>query len=337
MSELNIENTDQLQKYLVEKGYLETKQNAKIKVLAAGVSSRRVLVELPSGLTWVIKQPLSKLRLNVDYFCSPERVHNEALGIKWLSELSPAGTIPALIFEDFSNHLLVMNAVPEPHSTWKELLQTEASNNDHLIQFAKIIATIHKNSFELSNNLSKIFYDRGFFESLVLEPYYSYTASKIPLAAKFLNDLISETRNTRLCLVHGDYCPENILVHNDRLILVDQEVVHWGDPAFDLGFSLAHFLSKSYAPNNYRENLIEGIKLYWKVYSSNLVDIFPASFEARVVKHTLACLLAKVAGRFKLESFTAEEKIQEKKIVLKMIDTPANTISELLINFYSKV
>ncbi len=327
MLELNIENKDQLQKYLVEKGYLEVKQNAEIKILNAGFSSRIVSVELPNGLTWVIKQPLAKLRLDVDLFCSTERVHNEALGIKWLSELAPAGTIPALIFEDFSNNLLVMNAVPEPYSIWKTLFLTESLKPDHLIQYAKIIAAIHKNSFELSSNLSKIFYDRGFFESLVIEPYYIYTAAKIPAAAKFLNNLISETRNVRLCLVHGDYCPENILIHKDRLILVDQEVVHWGDPAFDLGFSLSHFLNK-----NYREDLIEGIRLYWKVYSSNLVDIFPASFEARIVKHILACLLARVTGPFKPEILSNEEKISQKNMILSMMAHPANSIEDLLLD-----
>lgn len=332
MSELNIEKTDQLQKYLVEKGYLEAKQYANIKILHGGLSSRIVQVELPSGLSWVIKQPLSKLRVDFDWFCSPERVHNEALAIKWLSELSPAGTIPALIFKDFSNHLLVMNTVPEPHYTWQTLLLAGVINHDHIIQFAKIIAAIHKNSFELSNNLSKLFYDRGFFESLVLEPSYSYTADKVPAAAKFINDLINETKNLRLSLVHGDYCPENILIHKDRLILVDQEVVHWGDPAFDIGFSLANFLNKDLALNNNREDLIEGIKLYWKVYSSNLIDIFPASFEARAVKHTLACLLAKTISRFKLDFSTGEEKVLQMDKILMMIDRRVCTISDLLLN-----
>ncbi len=46
--------------------------------------------------------------------------------------------------------------------------------------------------------------------------------------------------------MHGDYSPKNILIHKDRLVLLDHEVIHFGDPAFDLGFSMTHFLSKAH-------------------------------------------------------------------------------------------
>ena len=40
--------------------------------------------------------------------------------------------------------------------------------------------------------------------------------------------------------------PKNVLVHEDRLVLLDHEVIHLGDPAFDLGFGLTHLLSKAH-------------------------------------------------------------------------------------------
>ena len=44
-----------------------------------------------------------------------------------------------------------------------------------------------------------------------------------------------------MALVHGDYSPKNALLQVGKLIILDFEVMHFGDPAFDLGFALTHF------------------------------------------------------------------------------------------------
>ena len=50
---------------------------ARLHVLTGGVSKRTVLVQRANGQAWVIKQALSKLRVEVDWFCSPERIRGE--------------------------------------------------------------------------------------------------------------------------------------------------------------------------------------------------------------------------------------------------------------------
>jgi 5-methylthioribose kinase len=49
--------------------------------------------------------------------------------------------------------------------------------------------------------------------------------------------------------VHGDYSPKNVLVGDDGpgngLWVIDWEVVHRGDPTFDLAFMLNHLALKS--------------------------------------------------------------------------------------------
>src|SRR5439155_6949025 len=116
---------------------------------------------------------------------------------------------------------------------------------DYVEQFAMILGTIHGRASESTVPLAQIFDDRSFFESLRVEPYYAYTAERVPDARAFLRALIDDTRARRFTLVHGDYSPKNILVHQGRLILLDHEVIHWGDGAFDVGFALTHLLSKA--------------------------------------------------------------------------------------------
>ncbi len=70
-------------------------EGGKTEVLAGGVSNRTVLVERPTGASWVVKQALPKLRVAVDWFSDPKRIGREALGLKYLAEIAPkAGLMP---------------------------------------------------------------------------------------------------------------------------------------------------------------------------------------------------------------------------------------------------
>ena len=84
---LDIEQPEQLAAYLRRGGYLRPGETVVSRVLPGGVSNRVVLVERSNGDAWVLKQALSKLRVAVDWFSSPERIHREALGLRWLSRL----------------------------------------------------------------------------------------------------------------------------------------------------------------------------------------------------------------------------------------------------------
>ena len=80
-----------------------------------------------------------------------------------------------------------------------------------------------------------------------------------------LHALVATTAATKRVLVHGDFSPKNILVHDGRLILLDHEVIHFGDPAFDLGFSMAHLLSKAHYLPDQRARFAEAARLAWRV------------------------------------------------------------------------
>ncbi len=258
-----------------------------VHVLAGGISNRTVLVERPTGESWVLKQALEKLRVSVDWFSDPERVHREALGLRWLRELAPAATITPLVFEDHEHHLLAMEAVPQPHENWKAMLLEGRVKGEHVEQFGRLLGEVHRKAHERREELAPIFEDRSFFESLRLEPYYGYTATQVPTAADFLHGLVDETRACRISLTHGDYSPKNILVHEGRLVLLDHEVIHFGDPAFDLGFSLTHFLSKAHHLPDRRATFAQAANLYWSTYLRAVGEAdWVGDLEPRAVRHT---------------------------------------------------
>lgn len=334
---LDIEDHAALTDYLRRAGHIPPGATPRFAVLAGGVSNRAVLVQPDGGAGWVLKQALAKLRVQVDWFSDPARIRLEALGLRLLPELTPPGTIPELIFEDQEHHLLAMAAVPQPHATWKRLLLDGAPDLDHVEQFARILGMVHARSSERAATLAPLLADRSFFEALRLEPYYRYAGTQAPAAAGFLGALVAETRQVRLAAVHGDYSPKNILVREGRLILLDHEVIHWGDPAFDVGFSLTHLLSKAHHVAAHRAAFLGAAQHHWATYAAIVDGRFGPTFEARAARHLAACLLARVVGRSPLEYLDAAARERQLRAALALIAAPPGRIPTLIAAFSEEI
>jgi 5-methylthioribose kinase len=337
-TDIDIEQPGALLSYLRGTGRIGVEEDPVVLVLAGGISNRTVLVRRPTGEAWVLKQALEKLRVSVDWFSDPERVHREALGLRWLQELAPPGSITPLVFEDHEHHLLAMEAVPEPHENWKTMLLEGRVRDEHVEQFGRLLGEVHRKAHERREELAPIFEDRSFFESLRLEPYYGYTATQVPPAADFLHALVDDTRACRISLTHGDYSPKNILVHEGRLVLLDHEVIHFGDPAFDLGFSLTHFLSKAHHLPKRRAAFAKAANLYWWTYLRAVGEAdWIGDLEPRAVRHTLGCLLGRVAGRSPLEYLDEEERLRQKEAVLALMSRTPTTVPEFVEGFIGRL
>ncbi len=331
---LNIKSPPALVAYLRRSGCLRADETPTVRVLAGGVSNRTVWVGRESGAACVLKQALPKLRVPVDWFSSPARIGREALGLHWLGRLLPSGAVPRFLFEDPKHHLLAMTAVPEPHENWKVALLAGRLDAGLVRQCAGLLAAIHREAATRTDELKPIFADRAFFESLRLEPYFGYAATQVPAAAGFLQRLIAETRACALTLVHGDFSPKNLLVHRGRLVLLDHEVIHWGDPTFDVGFVLTHFLSKANHRSAQRGAFAEAAQALWQTYRAEVGQLAASpDFEPRAARQTLGCLLARVAGRSPLEYLEAAERAAQRDAVLILADAPPTTIAKLISRF----
>lgn len=327
---IDIDEPSAVRRYLRETGRIAPGERVVLRKLPGGVSNRVVLVLRQSGEAWVIKQALAKLRVEVDWFSPIKRSENEAAGLRALRGLAPGGAITPLVFEDHRHHLLAMGAVPQPHENWKAMLLRGDLASDHVGQFGRLIGLVHARARGRAD-LATAFHDRSAFESLRLEPYYEYTATRIPPAAAFLRALIDETRDHRSTLVHGDYSPKNVLVHHDTLVLVDHEVIHFGDPAFDIGFALAHLLSKAHHLVEHRDRFADAAVSFTEAYRHHAgTAAFDPAFEARVVRHALGCLLARVDGRSPLEYLSRPERVRQRQVVISLLPDPPPSVVVLV-------
>jgi 5-methylthioribose kinase len=335
---VDIENADDLLRYLRETNRIGKDETPTLRTLRGGVSNKTVLLRRAGGAAWVLKQALPKLRVQADWFSDPARIAVEANALRYLPLVTPANTIPRLLFEDREQHLLAMEAAPEPHENWKERLLAGRVDQDLIRQFGQLLANVHRRSYERRIELFAAFADREFFETLRLEPYYQFTGERVPEAAPFLRDMIAANRTHCVTLVHGDYSPKNILVYQRRLILLDHEVVHVGDPAFDLGFSLTHLLSKGHHLKAQCAAFLAAAVDYWKTYAGEVGS--PGWFdglENRAVNNTIACLLARTSGRSPLEYLSDDERYQQKEVALQLIKNRPAAVTELVADFGRRI
>ena len=326
---INIEDTPQLINYLRKSGRIEKHVNANVTNLAGGVSNRTILVALDNGVSWVMKQALNKLRVDGDWFCPPERIHFEADAMRWLDQNIP-GTSPKLIFEDENQHLLAMEAVKTPFENLKSLLLDQPQAT-YFEAAGNLLGQIHQNGLNEAQIPNRLF-DTHFFDILRVDPYYLETINQEKVTEKFYQLLIADTSRDRYTFTHGDYSPKNLLLKDHRLILLDHEVAHFGDGTFDLGFFIAHLLSKANHLRKYSADFLNGIRLFIKAYQSKVTHLDKVR-EQRVVRHAIGCLLARVCGLSQLEYLSEDHRKIQKTIGIALIEDIPSTVESLVIKF----
>lgn len=336
--QLDIEDFAALASWLRHTGRVSATDRLEPRLLTGGVSNRTVWLEREGGEPWVLKQALERLRVAVEWRSSPARIHREAQGMRALLELAPAGSITRCVFEDFDQHVLAMEAVARPHDNWKDQLLSGRIETALGRQFGELLAAIHQRSREQAVRWESVFRDRSFFEGLRLEPFYEFTACQCPELQDFLAALIEETREQRLCLVHGDYSPKNILVQGQRLVLVDHEVIHWGDPMFDVGFALAHLLSKAHAFSAQRAEYAALANAFLSAYGECVShDFLPGNLRQRAARHTLACLAARAVGRSPVNYLDAAQKQRQVAAVCALQSRTLPDWSQLVTAFLERL
>jgi aminoglycoside phosphotransferase (APT) family kinase protein len=138
--------------------------------------------------------------------------------------------------------------------------------------------------------------------------------------------------------VHGDYSPKNVLVHDEKLILLDHEVIHIGDPGFDLGFSMTHLLSKAHHLPGLRGEFADAVERYWQRYWNIVRDgDWAANLEPRAARHTLGCMLARVRGRSPLEYLDKDERDRQAAAIVALMRDPPETVVGLASGFVAEL
>lgn len=333
--------------YLHDSGHVRAGEQVDICELAGGVSNAVLLVTLPErGERFVLKQARSRLRVKDEWLCPIERIWREVEVLRacgelltvqnaergaWQSEIQ--AHVPQWLWEDRENYLYAMSAAPLGQQTWKAMLLAGEHECDSALATAcgHLLGRIHGSSWN-DTAITARFADRSFFDQLRLDPYYRQIARVHPDLAPAIDQLIESLSNNRHCLVHGDFSPKNLLVWPGHVMLIDFEVGHFGDPAFDLGFFLTHLVLKSLWAGAHGGNHLALAANFWRAYRQILAAVVDREelvhLERRMLANLAGCLLARVDGKSPVDYLAVNQQARVRKLAKIFLLHPPMTWEE---------
>lgn len=219
-----------------------------------------------------------------------------------LAPILPGGAIPEILLEDHDHFLFAMQAAPADALPWKAQLLIGEVRMEHAARAGRLLG-VWVGESERHPEWKSRYGDQTVFGELRVDPYYKSTAARhADLSAHFAS-LIKECAARRVSLVHGDFSPKNLLVTSDSMVVIDWEVVHWGDPAFDAAFLTNHLLLKAFhRPTQWRD-YAAAATAFWTA----LAPLLPMSyswFEPAAMRHLGCLLLARIDGKSPAEYIT---------------------------------
>jgi 5-methylthioribose kinase len=302
-------------------------RNGRVSELGGGVSNTVLLIE-SGGQRLVLKQALGKLRVEQDWFSDRERIFRESSAIRALAAYLPPCATPRVLFEDRDNWLFAMTAAPPEAQSWKSQLLAGTIRAETAEKVARMLAAMVRRSWR-EPEWERSYGDQTVFDQLRLDPYYRSTAQRHPDLLPHFERLLADSRARRVSLVHGDWSPKNFLVSGSSVMVIDFEVIHFGDPAFDCAFLLNHLLLKSFYRPQWREGLAELAARFWHTYREAL----PAEaewIEPATIQHLGCLLLARVDGKSPAEYLNQEAlRDQVRQFARALIQDPPATIADV--------
>jgi len=283
-------NESTVVKYLSDRGIISGP--AQVEELTGGVSNV-VLAVKSADKDLVLKQALPQLKVAAVWKADQRRAIVEANGMKLLHSITPE-SVPALIDFDPEDFTLTMERLPRACTVWKSDLLDGVIKPSIGADLGRILATWH--NFGANSKESRDAYmEDSLFDQLRVTPFYRAVAKVNPALDVRIQDLITEISTLKLSLVHGDFSRKNIMITgSDKPIVLDFEVMHTGNPVFDLGFVSAHLLCKYLRTedpahkNQLRETAISFINSYAKACNLEVSKSLP--------HHVAVIALARVEG-----------------------------------------
>jgi len=323
--------------YLRDCGRIGPRERADVVELAGGVSNIVLLVSLPErGERFVMKQARERLRVSEEWLCPVERIWREVQTLRLCGELlgsdlssdGASAIVPEVLWEDRANYVYAMTAAPAGHQTWKERLLAGQVESDLATAAGRLLGRLHAGSWNVPQVAAE-FADRMFYDQLRIDPYYRHLARRDAELAPAIERLIESVWSHRHALVHGDFSPKNLLVWPGRLMLIDFEVGHYGDPAFDLGFFLTHLVLKSVWAGRRRDEYLNLVDEFWRAYQTELANVVIPSelvdLEGRMLWNLAGCLLARVDGKSRVDYLASEREQAVRTLARGWLADPPRT------------
>lgn len=269
-----------------------------VRPLSGGVSGTVLLAEWEEGGV-VVKQTHDRMKVAADWEFDRRRVFVERDCLELLARIAP-GVAPQVVFCDERAFALGMTVAPPGGVVWAEPLRAGETRAGATTAAAALLARLQAATAGDAAVASQ-FSDQMPLVQGRVDPFHRTVALARPELARAIGREVERLLSTRLVLSHGDFSPKNVIAYDDRVLLLDCETAHWGDPSFDVAFMLMHLLLDGSRPGRPHAAAVADAQVFWGAY----VEAGGAASDPRAVVAELACLLlARVHGKSPLPTLS---------------------------------
>ncbi len=320
--------------YLASRGLVPRGEEVWVEEAGAGNINwvRRARI---SGRSWVIKQARPTLERFPEYEAPVERAAIEARYYATVAPFDAAAICPVVHQFDLENSVLVLEDLGDA-----ERLDDAQDRGANVVPTAlalgSFLGRVHAATRESSADLALPFRNRE-MQRLHGDHIFSlpYRENDFPLSpvvaeraqeiwrdaeliraidaayARYLAEDASSADTGRYALVHGDVQPGNILITQAGPKLLDAEIAHLGDPAFDLGTFVAHLALPAFggAGGSAAARVArEAVAAAWKAYAEvELREGFSAVRFEDVARYAGIELLRRTIGAARVAAVERDE------------------------------
>jgi aminoglycoside phosphotransferase (APT) family kinase protein len=315
---------DSLVELVRKAGLCSEDENPTVETFSGGVSSLVILVRGSRG-AWIVKQVLPQLRVKDEWFADTTRIFAECECLKLVRDLIGGRPAPEVLFEDKDHFACVLEYAGDGSRTWKQDLLSGLVDRKVTRRVAAILAELHSRT-RGNERVKKELGGDSNFRQLRLDPYLATTALRHPEIKPELDEIASFLAKEKLCLVHGDFSPKNILLLPDgRVWIIDCEVAHLGNPVFDIAFCTNHLILKSVHLDSPAH--LDEAQALWSMYW--LGNPF-ADLEGEAVRTLSALMLARVDGKSTVEYLNDQERERVRNVSRVLIKEREETFTTLI-------
>jgi 5-methylthioribose kinase len=293
---------------------------ARADELGGGISN--VVLAVTCGDTaLVLKQALPRLRVAEEWLAKRERALVEARALGLALALAP-GAVPRVLDVDDERCAIAIELAPPGLRSWKDLLLVGEVDPDVARDLGRLLGIWHGDAAAAA-----AFDEWDSFEQLRIDPYYREVARRHPALSADVLGYAAALATRRSAFVHGDFSPKNVLVGDGAVWVIDFEVAHRGDPAFDVAFLTTHLVLKGIARPTCRDALWDCIRAFHASYEATAAR--PPLDPAYVLGHVGCLLLARVDGKSPAEYLDEPERGEVRALATRLIRRPPASLDGL--------
>ena len=316
--------------HLQSRGLIPNAHSAFVQTLGGGVSNRTFLV-VSGDQRLVVKQAMGQLRVKRDWFADPARTVSEGRALRLAASVD-ARRVPHVIDLDEERKVLVLAAAPDDARDWKGLLLSGNIDSRIAECVGTFLARLHTATRDPA--LLTAFDAWEAFEQLRVRPYFQTLVEDDPHLGRYVLPVIERMSSQRVCLVHGDVSPKNVLVGRELCWLIDFEVAHAGDPTFDTAFMICHLAIKAIHSPDHKVELFHAADVFLSAY----LDADGLATNGDHLVALVGCLLmARVRGRSPAEYLNDKERAIVWEAGVSLASNPPRSIGDAFVQLGRRI